>query len=319
MTGSTDGGRDNAPPRIVRWQNALLFSGTLGPKPAIRATLMTMAVRADNSRLTFYMSVDELGHRLGVDKRTAERHLAVALTSGWLEQTERGSSRGRASAFRLTFGATENPGGKILDPPGRSATTDSFDGSSGESIGSTTDRIVGSLPTELSDQLLTTTTHKNIRSPEPTATPDGQPPQPLPEHWTPNTAHRRNAAQLDQDADQLADDFRSRMTRQRRRDWDATFGAFIAAVDAGREDDEFWPADHDEHPAELPVTWQRPEWLTARDERAARALAGHPDDGLMARALGDYLTACERLRREPHGEDFPAFLHRSVAALSAGF
>lgn len=104
---------------ILKWRNALTFSGKLGPKPLVRATLLTLAARADNTTLTFFMGVDELSHIMGIGYSTAEKHLQRALESGWVEQTSRGGSFGKVSSFRLTFGATENPEGILPPPPKR--------------------------------------------------------------------------------------------------------------------------------------------------------------------------------------------------------
>lgn len=99
-------------PAIVRWQNSLLCAGSRGPKPSVRATLLTMAVRADNNKLTFYMPVSEIAEWMGVSKSSAERNLNAALKSGWLIQTRRGRT-GSPSDYMLRFGVSDNPEGII--------------------------------------------------------------------------------------------------------------------------------------------------------------------------------------------------------------
>lgn len=112
-------------PNLVRWRNALLMSGEVGPKPTVRATLLTLSVRANIDNLTFYMPVSELAEWMGVNKRTAERYLSDALESGWLVQLRRGNSGGNASAYRLSLGATENPDGVLKK---KNPTTVNIDG-----------------------------------------------------------------------------------------------------------------------------------------------------------------------------------------------
>ncbi|MBS4104305.1 helix-turn-helix domain-containing protein [Tsukamurella paurometabola] len=131
---------------ISRWRNALLCSGAQGPKPAVRATLLTLAVRADKNELTFFMTVAELAEWMGVTKRTAERHLAEALESGWLEQVRRGRT-GRATDYRLLIGDTPNPDGRIPNPTELTASPNPTD-----LAGSNPTDLTGSNPTELSAQ-----------------------------------------------------------------------------------------------------------------------------------------------------------------------
>ena len=147
---------------IIKWKNALTFSGKLGPKPLVRATLVTLATRAHNETLTFYMGVEELGKRLGVSERTAQRQMTEALESGWIVQTARGSGRsGKVSDFRLVIGETENPDGVVLPPNMPEEIPDSFDGYSDEGDAESHDgekntrQICRKYPTDLTGQLLT--------------------------------------------------------------------------------------------------------------------------------------------------------------------
>lgn len=334
---------------IIKWKNALTFSGKLGPKPLVRATLVTLATRAHNEKLTFFMGVEELGKRLGVSERTAQRYMTDALDSGWIVQTARGSGRsGKVSDFRLVIGETENPDGVVLPPNMPEEIPDSFDGYSDEGDAESHDgekntrQICRKYPTDLTEtpdrfdgpttnQLLTTSKDSPLPGAETTEE------IPLPLDWEPNHTHDHMLERFGIDKKWAVAEFVCRMGDWKRSDWDRTFGAFINALNEGRDDVLFpYPDDWDDErgeyrefprdvgdtipvPApvpeqsettptvedELPVTFQRPEWLTPAQERTARALSGHPTDHDLAQALMRYLSQCQSSGRAPNGDEFP--------------
>lgn len=61
----------------------------------------------------------------------------------------------------------------------------------------------------------------------------------LPDTWAPNRTHRKTAATANVDVDMLAAEFRVAMTREKRTDWDQTFGAFIREYLKGRSEVTF--------------------------------------------------------------------------------
>ncbi|MCT1640541.1 helix-turn-helix domain-containing protein [Dietzia cinnamea] len=338
---------------IIKWKNALTFSGKLGPKPLVRATLVTLATRAHNETLTFYMGVEELGKRLGVSERTAQRQMTEALESGWIVQTARGSGRsGKVSDFRLVIGETENPDGVVLPPNMPEEIPDSFDGYSDEGDAESHDgekntrQICRKYPTDLSEipdrfdgpttnQLLTTSKDSPLPGAETTEE------IPLPLDWGPNHTHDHMLERLGIDKKWAVAEFVCRMGDWKRSDWDRTFGAFINALNEGRDDvlfpypDDYWDdelGEYREFPRDvgdtisvpapvlespeptptvedepLPITWERPEWMTPAQERTARFLAGHPTDHDLADALMVYLSQCDSLGRAPNGDEFPTF------------
>lgn len=340
---------------IIKWKNALTFSGKLGPKPLVRATLVTLATRAHNETLTFYMGVEELAKRLGVSDRTAQRQMTEALDSGWIVQTARGSGRsGKVSDFRLVIGETENPDGVVLPPNMPEEIPDRFDGYSDEGDAESHDgekntrQICRKYPTDLSEipdrfdgpttnQLLTTSKDSPLPGAETTEE------IPLPLDWEPNHTHDEMLARFGIDKKWAVCEFICRMGERNRSDWDRTFGRFINALNDGNDDVLFpYPDDWDDElgerrelprdvrdtapvpasvpeqpepsPAEdeLPITFQRPEWLSEREERSARYLAGHPTDHELAQALMTYLSQCESLGRAPNGDEFPMVAQKII-------
>lgn len=170
-------------------------------------------------------------------------------------------------------------------------------------------------------------------------------PKPLHETWVPNNTNRLRASRMGYDPAKLVGNFHRRVSARESRNWNRTFGYFLSCVEKGwhEVEDEFpvdpvlghtgivekvttpedtipVPAPVPESPEpspvedELPVTFQRPEWLSEREERSARYLAGHPCDDDLADALAEYLSLCESLGRAPIGSEFPTFakthLHR---------
>lgn len=353
---------------IIAWENALAFSGPLGPKPIVRAVLFTMARRADNTTLTFFMGVDEISHIMGTGYSTAENHLKRALESGWVEQTSRGGSFGKVSSFRLTFGATENPEGIIPPPPKRMPLPAKSEGNPREVDGSDSVSDTGEdgNPSEVRDgtpqnrgmeplksegpttpELLQTTTLTLDRTLTrgDTEREETDEPKPLHETWVPNNTNRLRADRMGYDPAKLVGNFHRRVSARESRNWNRTFGYFLSCVEKGwhEVEDQFpvdpvlghtgivekvttlgdtisVPAPVPESPEpspvedELPVTFQRPEWLSEREERSARFLAGHPCDDDLADALAEYISLCESLGRAPIGSEFPTFakthLHR---------
>lgn len=345
---------------ILKWRNALLFSGKLGPKPIVRATLVTLAARADNTNLTFFMGVDELSHIMGTGYSTAEKHLQRALESGWVEQISRGGSFGKVSSFRLTFGATENPEGIIPPPPKRTPLPAKSEGNHRHVDGSDSVSDAGEdgNPSEVRDGTPQNRGMEPLKSEGPTTpellqtTPKISPLPgaetteeiPLPLDWEPNHTHDHMLARLGIDKKWAVAEFICRMGDWKRSDWDRTFGAFINALNEGRDDvlfpypDDYWddelgeyrelprdvgdtipvPAPVPEQPEpspvedELLVTYQRPEWLTPAQERTARVLAGHPTDDELAQALMAYLSQCESSGRTPNGDEFPMVAQKHI-------
>ncbi|MBB1020146.1 hypothetical protein G6030_02365 [Dietzia sp. E1] len=347
---------------ILKWRNALLFSGKMGPKPIVRATLVTLAARADNTTLTFFMGVDELSHIMGTGYSTAEKHLQRALESGWVEQTSRGGSFGKVSSFRLTFGATENPEGIIPPPPKRTPLPAKSEGNPREVDGSDSVSDTGQdgNPSEVRDGTPQNRGMEPLKSEGPTTnqllqtTPKISPPPepgirvetPLPLDWQPNHTHDHMLERLGIDKKWAVAEFICRLGDLKRSDWNGTFGAFINAVDEGRDDvlfpypDDYWddelgeyresprdvgdtisvPAPVTESPERtptvedepLPITYQRPEWLTPAQERTARALSGHPTDDELAQALMTYLSQCQSSGRAPNGDEFPMVAQKHI-------
>lgn len=145
----------------------------------------------------------------------------------------------------------------------------------------------------------------------------------LPMSWEPNHTHEM-MFNLPDDPEEVADEFRHAMYGQKRRDWDKAYGKYLNIRDLGKHEDQFplGPDDDDElfdyaedheqieptptvEDEPLPITYQRPEWLTPAQERTARALSGHPTDDELAQALMTYLSQCQSSGRTPNGDEFP--------------
>lgn len=162
--------------------------------------------------------IDRIVASTGLSKRQALRNLAENVARGWLGQLSSGSNAGKAgsaSEYRLTY------------PDGHAKQVSSVSPALADQVSSVSPAGPDQVTSVTKPGVISVTPTDPLTT---TAVVRTEKPEPLPDHWAPNDAHRRDALKRNHDVDALALKFRNWAVQknERLRDWDMRFSMWIA-------------------------------------------------------------------------------------------